>query len=112
MLQIGETFRDLVGDFYTKRSPDKAKSGAISQARSLGYMVTLGQQLRRRGHCLANWCVQGINLRVRDKRVYDVALKDATRSEKREWSWVSSAFGWYQPIPERYFVGVRSTWGG
>lgn len=42
ILQTGETFRDPGGDFHTKRSPDKAKSGAINQLRSSGYMVTLG----------------------------------------------------------------------
>lgn len=41
MLQTGVTFTDPGGDFYTKRSPDKAKSRAIQQLRSLGYSVTL-----------------------------------------------------------------------
>jgi hypothetical protein len=41
MLQTGVTFTDPGGDFYTKRSPDKAKSRAIQQLRSLGYTVTL-----------------------------------------------------------------------
>jgi hypothetical protein len=41
MLQTRVTFTDPGGDFYTKRSPDNAKSRAIQQLRSLGYTVTL-----------------------------------------------------------------------
>ena len=41
MLQTGETYNDPGGDFFTKRSPDKAKSRALDQLRNLGYTVTL-----------------------------------------------------------------------
>jgi len=41
MLQTGTTFTDPGGDFFTRRAPDKAKSRAIEQLRSLGYTVTL-----------------------------------------------------------------------
>jgi len=41
MLQTGTTFTDPGADFFTKRTPDKAKSRAIEQLRSLGYAVTL-----------------------------------------------------------------------
>ena len=41
MLQTGTVFTDPGGDFFTKRTPDKAKSRVIEQLRSLGYTVTL-----------------------------------------------------------------------
>lgn len=41
MLQTGTTFTDPGADFFTKRTPNKAKSRAIEQLRSLGYTVTL-----------------------------------------------------------------------
>jgi len=41
MLQTGTTFTDPGADFFTKRTPDKAKRRAIEQLRSLGYTVTL-----------------------------------------------------------------------
>jgi transposase len=41
MLQTGTVFIDPGGDFFTKRTPDKAKSRAIEQLQSLGYTVTL-----------------------------------------------------------------------
>lgn len=41
MLQTGTIFTDPGADFYTKRTPDKAKNRAIEQLRSLGYTVTL-----------------------------------------------------------------------
>ncbi len=41
MLQTGETYSDPGDDFYTRRSPDKAKNRAIEQLRNLGYTVTL-----------------------------------------------------------------------
>lgn len=41
MLQTGETYNDPGGDFFTKRSPDKAKNRALDQLRDLGYTVTL-----------------------------------------------------------------------
>jgi hypothetical protein len=41
MLQTGEIYSDLGGDFFTKRSPDKAKSRALNQLRNLGYTVIL-----------------------------------------------------------------------
>jgi transposase len=41
MLQTGENFNEPGGDFYTNRSPEKAKRRAIDQLRNLGYTVTL-----------------------------------------------------------------------
>jgi transposase len=41
MLQTGETYNNPGGDFFTKRSPDKAKSRVLDQLRNLGYTVTL-----------------------------------------------------------------------
>jgi len=41
MVQTGTTFTDPGADFFTKRTPNKAKSRAIEQLRSLGYTVTL-----------------------------------------------------------------------
>ena len=41
MLQTGTTFTDLGANFFTKRTPAKAKNRAIEQLRSLGYTVTL-----------------------------------------------------------------------
>jgi transposase len=41
MLQTGETYSDLAGGFFTKRSPDKAKSRALDELRNLGYTVIL-----------------------------------------------------------------------
>ena len=41
MLQTGETFNEPGGDFYAKRSPEKAKRRAVDQLRNLGYTVTL-----------------------------------------------------------------------
>lgn len=40
MLHIGETFNGPDGDFYSKRSPEKAKRRAIDQLRNLGFAVT------------------------------------------------------------------------
>ena len=37
MLQTGTTFTDPGADFFTKRTPNKAKNRAIEQLRSLGY---------------------------------------------------------------------------
>jgi hypothetical protein len=41
ILQIGKTFNDPDGDFYSKRNPYKAKRRALDQLRRLGYVVTL-----------------------------------------------------------------------
>lgn len=41
MLQTGETHIDSDADFYTRRSPDKAKSRATQQLLNLGSTVTL-----------------------------------------------------------------------
>ena len=41
MLQTGATYNDPGDDFYTRRTPDKAKSRALNQLRNLGYTVTL-----------------------------------------------------------------------
>jgi transposase len=41
MLQTGTTYTEPGGDFFTKRTPDKARNRAIEQLRSLGYTVTL-----------------------------------------------------------------------
>ncbi len=41
MLQTGTVFTDPGSDFFTKRTPEKAKSRAIEQLWSLGYTVTL-----------------------------------------------------------------------
>jgi transposase len=41
MLQIGETFNEPGGDFYSKRNPEKSKRRALDQLRNLGYTVTL-----------------------------------------------------------------------
>lgn len=41
MLQTGEIYKDPGPDYFTRRTPAKAKARAISQLESLGYTVEL-----------------------------------------------------------------------
>ncbi len=41
MMQTGETYNEPGGDYYTKRSPERAKRRALDQLRNLGCTVTL-----------------------------------------------------------------------
>ena len=41
MLQSGESFTDLGGDYYTRLRPERTKNRALQQLRQLGFTVTL-----------------------------------------------------------------------
>jgi hypothetical protein len=41
MLQTGELYRDLGGDYYTRQNPDRVTKRLIRQLEALGHHVTL-----------------------------------------------------------------------
>jgi hypothetical protein len=41
MLQTGELYRDLGGDYYTRQNPDRLTKRLIRQLQALGHHVTL-----------------------------------------------------------------------
>jgi transposase len=41
MLTTGETYRDLGGDYFTNRDPERQTSRLIAQLQRLGHTVTL-----------------------------------------------------------------------
>ena len=43
MLSTGETYRDLGGDFYQRRDPQRATRRLVAQLERLGHTVTLQQ---------------------------------------------------------------------
>jgi transposase len=43
MLRTGETYRDLGGDYYTRRDPERQTRRLVAQLERLGHHVTLGE---------------------------------------------------------------------
>ncbi len=41
MLNTGETYRDLGGDYYTRRNPERQTKRLVTQLERLGHTVTL-----------------------------------------------------------------------
>ena len=41
MLSTGETYRDLGGDYYTRRDPERQTKRLLAQLERLGHHVTL-----------------------------------------------------------------------